>query len=135
VVSLPSVNRLSTYLPRARPRTLVSLVLLAGTLVQALLALDNDAEPLPALARSSAVAPLADREAVLRAKSQKQFPYDLWSQDDAFHAHEQAAVRTLAQRERADLGSVLSALDLHLRSHSKAHKQTASPCKPRPFYD
>lgn len=81
-------------------------------------------------------ASIAEREPALRARATAQFPGDLWSQDDAYHAHEQELVRAAAARQRMPLGSVLWALDSWLRTHpSPERESSASPCKPRPFYD
>jgi hypothetical protein len=81
-------------------------------------------------------ASIATREAGMRRTAERQFPGDLWSQDDAFHNQEQALIRAAAKRERVAIGSVLDGLDRYLRSHpGGAHKNTATPCKPRPFYD
>jgi hypothetical protein len=94
------------------------------------------ARELPAARRRAVGESLVSREAGMRRTAEKQFPGDLWSQDDAFHNQEQALVRSAARRERVAIGSVLSALDEALRSHPRgAHKYTATPCKPRPFYD
>lgn len=79
---------------------------------------------------------IATREPGLRAKAARQFPGDRWSQDDAFHAHEQNLVRNAAARERVAVARVLDALDAYLRSHpDEARNAGTSPCKPRPFYD
>lgn len=114
--------------------------MLVGTWsVAGALTVDRVPQPLAPLAKDRATSVargIATREPTMRARAKAQFPFDRWSQDDAFHAHEQHAVRDAAARETADLGSALDALDEYLRSHpSPFHKPGASPCKPRPFYD
>lgn len=91
--------------------------------------------PDPARAKRMARS-IATREPGLRAKAVRQFPGDHWSQDDAFHAHEQHLVRNAAAREGVAVARVLDALDAYLRSHpDEAREAGTSPCKPRPFYD
>jgi hypothetical protein len=100
---------------------------------------DVEREPLrllPAARVEPVAASVLAQEPRLRARSQKQFPYDRWSQDDAFGALEQGLLRAAAGRERADLGSVLDALDTVMHREPTAERKAgASPCKPRPFYD
>jgi hypothetical protein len=104
-----------------------------------LLTRNVERQPLPRLspAQGGSVArSVLAQEPRMRARSRKQFPYDHWSQDDAFGALEQGAVRAAASRARADLGSVLDAVDTVMhREPSAGRKAGASPCKPRPFYD
>lgn len=110
-----------------------------SVLVAVVQTVSGKVEPAPRLRperREPVAASIAAREPGLRARAQKQFPHDHWSQDDAFGALEQQVVRSAAARERADLGSVLDALDAYLHAHpSSTRKAGASPCKPRPFYD
>jgi hypothetical protein len=79
---------------------------------------------------------LALEEPRLRRLSRRQFPYDTWSQDDAFHNREHAAVRAAGNNAGVDLGSILNALDVDTRQTPNSNRRTtAAPCKPRPFYD
>jgi hypothetical protein len=124
----------------ARLRIGIGAAMIAGSVSWAVLrTVDADHQPLRMLPENR-VMPVAKnvlgQEPRLRARSRKQFPYDRWSQDDAFGALEQGAVRAAAGRERADLGSVLDAIDTAMhRDPSAERKAGASPCKPRPFYD
>jgi hypothetical protein len=124
----------------AQLRKWIGVALIAGTSAVAVArTLDVEAEPARPLAparRDLVGMSLLNQEPRLRAKSDKQFPYDRWSQDDAFGAMEQSAARAAAARERVDLGSVLDALDAAMHAHPSAQRKAgASPCKPRPFYD
>jgi hypothetical protein len=86
--------------------------------------------------RERIAASIAEREPALRSRSRAQFPGDLWSQGDAYHAHEQELVRRAAAQAGVSVGSVLDALDGWLRAHpSSDHPDSVSPCKPRPYYD
>jgi hypothetical protein len=122
-----------------RPRDLIVTALIAAIWVTALVRTSSKVAParaLPATRRAAVAQSIASAEPSARARARRQFPFDNWSQDDAFHNSEQGSVRALAAREHADLGSVLSALDAYLRAHpSPTRKTGASPCKPRPFYD
>jgi hypothetical protein len=116
----------------------IGLVVITGSVAWALVeSATVHGEPAPALKRRESVAQrILAQEPRLRERSRKQFPYDHWSQDDAFGAMEQAAVRSAAAVERADLGSVLDAVDAAMHRHPSAQRKAgASPCKPRPFYD
>ena len=78
---------------------------------------------------------LSDHEPNWRAASQRRFPGDHWSQDDDFHRVEQHRARTIASRLKITLSDVLRAIDDGLRARPEGRRVTASPCKPRPFYD
>ncbi len=84
-------------------------------------------------------------EPILRRKSAEEFPADEWSQDDAFHGHELALARGLANEHKVRLGDVLRALDEGHRapvgpfnapheSVLKAMRPGVPPCRPRPIY-
>ena len=78
---------------------------------------------------------LLEPEARWRRSCERRFPGDQWSQDDDFHRLEQSRVRAIAGRLHVRLTDVLRAIDEGLREHPEGHRVTASPCKPRPFYD
>lgn len=65
------------------------------------------------------------------------FPGDHWSQDDDFHNSERRWAEAEARRRQVPLSDVFAAIDARLRAHPPAPpgKATASPSKPRPFYD
>ncbi len=79
----------------------------------------------------------ADAEPGWRMRSLHSFPGDRWSQDDDFGASE----RGWAMREAGQRGvpptDVFRAIDeeLHSAPVLPPRKATASPSKPRPFYD
>ncbi len=79
----------------------------------------------------------ADQEAEWRRKSRSAFPGDRWSQDDDFGASERRWAVDEARRRHVPVTDVMEAIDAELRSHAvpPPRKATASPCKPRPFYD
>lgn len=79
----------------------------------------------------------AEREPEWRAKSARSFPEDHWSQDDDFHASELSWVRSEAGARGVPPSEIFRAIDEELRRHPPRppRKATASPCKPRPFYD
>ena len=70
-----------------------------------------------------------------RAASKRRFAGDHWSQDDDFHRAEQYRARGSSDRLNVSLTDVLRAIDEGLRAHPAGRRVTASPCKPRPFYD
>jgi len=78
---------------------------------------------------------LIESERQWRAASKRRFPGDLWSQDDDFHRVEQYRARAIAGRLKVTLTDVLRAMDEGLRARPQGRRVTASPCKPRPFYD
>ncbi|WP_426757301.1 hypothetical protein [Myxococcus sp. Y35] len=79
----------------------------------------------------------AAQEAEWRLKSRHSFPGDRWSQDDDFGASERRWAVDEARRRRVPVTDVMEAIDeeLHSRPVLPPRKATASPCKPRPFYD
>ena len=78
---------------------------------------------------------LLEAERQWRAAAKRRFPGDLWSQDDDFHRVEQYRARRIAGRLKISLTDVLRAIDEGLRARPQGRRVTASPCKPRPFYD
>ena len=78
---------------------------------------------------------LIEPEQQWRAAAKRRFPGDHWSQDDDFHRVEQSRVRRIAGRRKVTLTDVLRAIDEGLRVRPQGRRVTASPCKPRPFYD
>ncbi|MFP2933078.1 hypothetical protein ACLESO_49605, partial [Pyxidicoccus sp. 3LG] len=72
-----------------------------------------------------------------RRASRKSFPGDHWSQDDDFGASERRWAVDEARRRGVPVTDVLGAIDAELHSGPVVppRKATASPCKPRPFYD
>lgn len=76
-------------------------------------------------------------EPTWRVGSRLHFPGDAWSQDDDFQASERAWVHREAERRGVSPRDIFRAIDEHLHAHppSPPRKATASPCKPRAFYD
>jgi hypothetical protein len=75
-----------------------------------------------------------------QARAELDFPGDLWSQSDDFHAREATRIRELAGQHRIGYEDVLRAIDedLHDKTMSRrtaGRRVNAVPCKPRPFYD
>ncbi|MFP2913056.1 hypothetical protein ACLESD_50230, partial [Pyxidicoccus sp. 3LFB2] len=60
-----------------------------------------------------------------------------WSQDDDFGASERSWAMSEARRRDVPVTEVFGAIDaeLHAAPVLPPRKATASPCKPRPFYD
>jgi hypothetical protein len=88
-------------------------------------------------ARQAAFRQFASREGRQRARAERKFPGDAWSQDDDFHAVEMQQARAIARRQRVSLGEVLRALDDGMRGDwpkSGEMKTTVPPCRPRPIY-
>jgi hypothetical protein len=86
--------------------------------------------------KRAAFADLAAHEGDMRRRAAKDFPSDLWSQDDAFHAYERARARTFASSHAIRLGDVLAGFDDGMR-RSAAHARliaTVPPCHPRLIY-
>jgi hypothetical protein len=72
-----------------------------------------------------------------RQRSRHSFPGDAWSQDDDFGASERSWAVGEAQRRGVPVSDVFDAIDAELHSAPvrPPRKATASPAKPRPFYD
>lgn len=92
------------------------------------------------LDRAGFAASVASQEDEWRAKAAVDFPSDKWSQRDAFHGHEAAAVRDLAGIAGVPYEDVLRAIDDDIH-HPMAGKRrpdrsvSAVPVKPRPIFD
>jgi hypothetical protein len=107
------------------------------------------APPPPKLAtaqdRLGFAAQVASQEDDWRAKAAKDFPSDLWSQRDAFHGHEAAAVRELAGIAGVPYEEVFRAIDDDLHhvaspvgrgsARRSDRNVNAVPVKPRPIFD
>jgi hypothetical protein len=79
---------------------------------------------------------LAPMEPVFERRARRHFPGDRWSTDDDFHNMEQRWVRDTARRRGVSVGALFYAIDADIRAKRvNNRKNTASPCKPRPFYD
>lgn len=87
--------------------------------------------------RAGFAANVASQEADWSNHAADDFPADHWSQRDAFHGHEAAAVRDLARgADGVSYESVFRAIDEDLhRSRGSDRNVTAVPCKPRPVFD
>lgn len=72
-----------------------------------------------------------------RRESRFSFPGDAWSQDDDFQNRERSWVFSEANQRGVSPREIFRAIDVDLHAHppSPPRKATASPCKPRPFYD
>lgn len=72
-----------------------------------------------------------------RTRSRHSFPGDHWSQDDDFGASERGWVMREAGQRGVPPTDVFRAIDeeLHAAPVLPPRKATASPSKPRPFYD
>ncbi len=91
--------------------------------------------PLSAAERREVAQSLAAQEAYWQERAERHFPGDRWSQDDDFYNLEHHSVRALAASRGTSPGDVLLGIDEWLRAAPAGRKVTASPCKPRPFYD
>jgi hypothetical protein len=80
---------------------------------------------------------VAQQEQEWRRSALALFPGDQWSQDDDFHNSERRWAEAEARRRDVPLSDIFAAIDAQLRAHPPAApgKATASPSKPRPFYD
>ena len=86
--------------------------------------------------RSGFAATVASQEADWSNHAADDFPADHWSQRDAFHGHEAAAVRDLARGAGVSYESVFRAIDEDLhRTRGSDRNANAVPCKPRPVFD
>jgi hypothetical protein len=125
-----------------RPAQLPAWLLLATLIVIALVRAvrAGAAQPQRALSvpeRQALGAAAAAQEPTWRLASRRNFPGDMWSQDDDFHSMERAWVNAEAQQRGVSPREVFRAIDEDLHAHppSPPRKATASPCKPRSFYD
>ncbi len=97
-----------------------------------------DGRPATAEERAAIALEFAQIEPAWRNATQHAFPGDHWSQDDDFHNKELALARRIAMSWQIRLSDVLMAIDEGLRREypgDPSRKPSASPCKPRPFYD
>ena len=120
------------------------LVALAATALVVVRAATAPAPPPPkhvsAADRAGFAAQIASQEDDWRGKAAKDFPYDIWSQRDAFHGHEATAVKDMARISGVPYEEVLHAIDddLHRADGSRrrpARNVNAVPVKPRPIFD
>jgi hypothetical protein len=72
-----------------------------------------------------------------RQNPMHRFPGDRWSQDDDFQASERGWTMEMARRAGVSPEEIFRAIDEDLHKHpvEPPRKATASPSKPRPFYD
>jgi hypothetical protein len=87
--------------------------------------------------RASAGRQCAAEEPRWRLRTMHRFPGDHWSQDDDFHATERGWALEQARRSDVPPTELFRAIDEDLHTHpvEPPREATASPCKPRPFYD
>lgn len=91
--------------------------------------------------RAGFAAQIASQEEDWRGKAAKDFPYDNWSQRDAFHGHEATAVKEMARISGVPYEEVLRAIDddLHRLDGNRGRRPNrnvnAVPVKPRPIFD
>lgn len=117
--------------------TVVVAVLLVASVRAATAKPPQAAAHLDDAARQAVFQQLAAREPHQRARAERNFRGDAWSQDDDFHAVEMQQARAIARRQRVSLGEVLRALDDGMRGDwpkSGEMKTTVPPCRPRPIY-
>ena len=99
-------------------------------------------EPGPALdaaSRRAVFRVLKQAEPAMRARCERNFRGDAWSQDDDFHAGEFQMAQRMARQYGVSLGQVLRAWDDGLREEwepgaKKTMRVTVPPCRPRPVY-
>jgi len=80
---------------------------------------------------------IASSESSMRARAAMNFPGDLWSQGDDFHAMEWQRAAQLASMHRIALGDALRAIDDGMRAgwaRPGTLQATVAPCRPRPVY-
>ncbi|WP_394825941.1 hypothetical protein [Pendulispora albinea] len=99
----------------------------------------SDARPATEAERASVFLSLAREERTMRRDAAKDFPADLWSQDDAFHNFELQRARALANRDGIRLPDVLLASDQGLHGQWPAPANVSlnpfvPPCRPRPIH-
>jgi len=87
--------------------------------------------------RREAFGIIAENEAPTRAKAAKNFPGDLWSQDDSYHSAEMERCVAFANLRGLSIGAVLQAVDDGMREgwprpSGAIMKATVAPCHPRP---
>ena len=78
---------------------------------------------------------IAAMEADWRDKAADDFPADQWSQRDAFHGHEAAAVRDYV-RSSGTYEQIFRAIDDDIHKRRGGDRSvSAVPCHPRPVFD
>ncbi len=82
---------------------------------------------------------IASEEPENRRAAAKDFPTDLWSQDDDYHSMETQRAMGLAREKRVPISFVLSALDEGMREQWPRRvrvpvQATVPPCQPRAIY-
>jgi len=82
---------------------------------------------------------MAFEEREMRRNAAKDFPADLWSQDDAFHNSEYRRAKSLAAAKSIRVSDVLLAVDegLHHRWPTPENvtlRPMVPPCRPRPIH-
>lgn len=80
---------------------------------------------------------VAAAEPSWRARAAGNFPGDLWSQDDDFHAMEAQRAAQQAGTNRIAIGDVLRVIDEGMHAgwqRSASIQPTVAPCRPRPVY-
>ena len=74
----------------------------------------------------------------MRRAAAKDFPTDLWSQDDSFHEQERRRARDYAAVHRISIQDALDGIDQGLRTSAArggdVTAATVPPCRPRPIY-
>jgi hypothetical protein len=75
----------------------------------------------------------------MRRAAAKEFPADLWSQDDDFHKRELTRARAFAAEHNLRISDVLRAFDDGMREHWETSASVlpdtkVPPCRPRPIY-
>lgn len=93
------------------------------------------APKLSAETRAAVAITISSQERDWRERAADDFPADQWSQRDAFHGHEAAAVRELA-RGNGSYEEVFRAIDDDIHKHRGIDRSAvAVPCHPRPVFD
>ncbi|NUN16470.1 MAG: hypothetical protein HUU55_22810 [Myxococcales bacterium] len=115
-------------------------IILTVTLVAAAYTTWNsDPRPTIGQVKTSAAAELIrshqEREPAWRAKAARQFPGDVWSQDDDFFLSEYRWAKSFWKKHAVAPGIVLMLLDTGLRSRDAEPNVVVSACKPRLAYE
>ena len=87
--------------------------------------------------REEAFRIIAGAEPGMRRSAERSFPFDPWSQDDAYHAMEWRRAMQYADQRGLSLGEVLKAIDDGMREgwakQPSMMRNTVPPCHPRPI--
>lgn len=129
------VSSLSTYTPWLLFGGVVAVAILRAAIATPI----SDARPATKVERASAFLSLANEEKSMRREAAKDFPADLWSQDDAFHNLEFKRARALAREDAIRISDVLLASDegMHRVWPHPANVTLTPfvpPCRPRPIH-